>query len=85
MTTYTIDTVTAGTELDLAGGSARLLKDGEPIGRLIDHGDDSELDVADITPDELALLEAHALASFESREAFLEDLIRRTVDGESTD
>jgi hypothetical protein len=78
---YSITDIQQGTALDIAGATATLLRDGIAIGTIVDHGDGEALDLDGIAADERAALDAHARLTHESTEAFLEDLIRRTVDG----
>lgn len=78
---YTLTDIRQGTDLDIAGATATLQRDGIAIGTIVDHGDGEALDLDGIATDERTTLDEHARLTHQSTEAFLDDLIRRTVDG----
>lgn len=78
---YTINDITQGTGLDIAGATATLCRDGIAVGTIIDHGDGGELSVEGISPEERNALDDHARKTHASTDGFLDDLISTTVNG----
>lgn len=75
---YEIKDIQQGTELEVAGASGALFKNGIEIGRVVDYGDNGPLDIR--IPDlELTELKLYALQEWPTVEEFLEYLIDKAV------